>query len=147
MTDEKIEGDPLAVNPRLYRQLARLLDDMEQGDDANLREKLEGLLNDKRATDATLRPRIEALLEDAGVGLTTRERIAALTAIARVQTVFAALRGHADEPERGAAVRKYSAAFQRPAADAGHRRKASSRSAAIAAALTDDADADEDGAA
>ena len=63
--------------------------------------------------------------------ITIRERIAALTAIGRLQIVFAALRkGRTNDPGRGATARKYESAFTH----AGGRRKADAGSAATAAA-------------
>lgn len=142
--------DPDNVQSRLYKQLSRILEDMESGSDTSLRERIEHELNLKRATDATLRERIEIVLADAP-SITTSERIRAFVAIARVLTVFAALRKESNEPNnRGSAVQRYSEAFkQRPAAHATGRGKRGGRSAAIDAALAglDDADDAEDGAA
>lgn len=48
--------------------------------------------------------------------ITTRERIAALTAIARIQIAFMALRKESkDDPNAGSAVRKYAGAFEKNA--------------------------------
>ena len=139
--------DPDSVQSRLYKQLSRILEEMESGSDTSLRERIEKELGLKRATDATLRERIESVLAEAP-SITTSERIRAFTAIARVLTVFAALRKESNEPgERGSAVRAYSEAFKRKAADATGGRKRGSRSAAIDAALADLDDDDEDGAA
>lgn len=141
--------DPDNVQSRLYKQLGRILEDMENGGDTTLRERIQRELGLKRATDATLRERIEdALAEHATI--TTAERIRAFTAIARVLTVFAALRKDSNEPgDRGSAVRKYATAF-RQAPDATRRRARGSRSSAIDAALaavSEDDDDAEDGAA
>lgn len=142
--------DPLNVNGRLYQQIARMLEEMENGSDTTLRERILSELNAKRQTDATLRDRIvEALEEQAGIS--TSERIRAFMAIGRVLTVFAALRKENHEPgDRGSAVRKYAAAFTKPDAARGRARDARSRSArstALAAALADAADDDEDDSA
>lgn len=62
--------------------------------------------------------------------VTLKERIAALVAIGRIQTIFLTLRlkgGKDDEPAAGSSVRKYANAFQ--AHDA-RRRKADARAAA-----------------
>ena len=70
--------DPLDVNGRLYKQVARLLDQLE-------------------AEDGTI---------------TMPQRINALIAVGRIQTIFAGLRSKAqDEPNAGSAVRKYATAF------------------------------------
>ena len=139
-------ADALQVNTRLYKQLDVLLSDLEGHSDASLRERIEAELHAKRATDATLRERIEEALSKE-TPITTRERIAALVAIARIQSVFVALRRESNEPgERGAAVRRYAEAFKRPAGNAARRGKGSTRasSAAIDAALADTDDDDED---
>lgn len=142
--------DPANVQSRLYNQLDKILRDMEDGSDTTLRERIEKELGLKRATDATLRERIEDALA-VQAGISTSERIRAFVAIARVLTVFAALRKESNEPNnRGSAVQRYSEAFkQRPAAHATGRGKRGGRSAAIDAALAglDDADDAEDGAA
>lgn len=90
-------GDPLDINARLYKQLARLLDDMEAAD------------RDER--------------------MTMPQRIQALIAVGRVQTIFANLRkAQANDPaDAGSAVRKYASAFSRPDAVGG--RGASARPA------------------
>ena len=75
-----ISSDPLDVNARLYRQIARLLDDLEAAD------------RDER--------------------MTMPQRIAALIAVGRVQTIFANLRKNAfNDGSAGSEIRKYSAAF------------------------------------
>lgn len=92
-------SDPLNINARLYRQIARLLDDLEAAD-------------------------VKEMLD-------IKERIAALIAVARIQTVFVTLRkeGKLGPTSRsaGSAVRKYASAFK---ANAGGRRAPRSRSAA-----------------
>jgi hypothetical protein len=79
-------ADPLAINPRLYRQISNLLDDLERGD------------------------------EDISI----RERIAALVAIGRLQTIFVGLRKETKDGtgSAGSAVRKYSKAFTHAAGGA-----------------------------
>jgi hypothetical protein len=109
MAMSKDNADPLQINARLYRQVSRLLDDLEappvkkgRGKDAEEVEKV-----------------------------TVRERIAALTAIARIQQAFIVLRAEESGNERksGSAVRKYASAFK----DAGGRRAKGGGSAAAAA--------------
>jgi hypothetical protein len=86
--------DPLNVNTRLYKQLGLLLDQLERKDDA----------------------------ED-GPRVTLKERIAALIAVGRIQTIFMGLRREsANEPAAGSTVRKYATAFQQN--DAGRRKAA-----------------------
>lgn len=86
--------DPLRVNSRLYKQIAKVLDDLEHHSDE----------------------------------LTMRDRIAALTAVARIQTVFVGLRKeHKDDDNAGSAVRKYAGAFA--AKNASRRRAATARAA------------------
>jgi hypothetical protein len=109
MTDS---SDPLNVNARLYRQIARLLDDLEE--------------------------------EDVKQNLDIKERIAALIAVARIQTVFVALRKEDRGGTRGSgsAVRKYSKAF---AANASRGRKATAgRTRSAAAELAADDFGDDD---
>ena len=109
--------DPRNINQRLYNQLAKLLDQMENADSYE--------------------------------EITIRERIAALVAIARIQTLFVGLRKeNKDQPNAGSTVRKYQSAFA--PSNVGRRRKANARSgaasddddAAIADALRDDGDDD-----
>lgn len=84
----KVNADPLNVNSRLYKQVSKLLDQLE-----NKAEEL-----------------------------TIRERIAALVAIGRVQTIFITLRNeHRESEHAGSAVRKYADAFK--AQNAGPKRK------------------------
>ena len=86
-------ADTLKVNERLYRQIAKVLDDLEQRGDE----------------------------------LTIRDRIAALVAVGRIQTIFVGLRKeHQEDDNAGSAVRKYSGAFAQPKAahGAGKRAKA-----------------------
>jgi hypothetical protein len=98
LTNEK-GSDPLNVNIRLYKQVAKLLDSLEH--------------------------------DDGDLGI--KERIAALIAIGRIQTIFVGLRKeHRDGAGSGSAVKKYSSAFQ----DVARRRKANTR--------TGDDDADDD---
>jgi hypothetical protein len=108
----KQNADPLNVNARLYRQVSKLLDDLEAPPVKRGRGK-------------------DAKEEDA---VTMRERIAALTAIARIQTIFIQLRAedNPDERRAGSAVRRYSGAFKNAAGG----RKTGGRSgpAAVAAA-------------
>jgi hypothetical protein len=80
-------------------------------------------------------------LEHSGEKVTLKERIAAMIAIARIQTVFMTMRlkGEKDESTTGSAVRKYAGAFQ--AHDA-RRRKATARAAAAAAGSDDEIDLD-----
>lgn len=63
---------------------------------------------------------LDQLEKERDLGL--RERIAALVAVGRIQTIFVALRkeGAHDGPAAGSAVRKYASAF---ASHAGGRRK------------------------
>ena len=82
--------DSLKVNERLYRQIAKVLDDLEQRGDE----------------------------------LTIRDRIAALVAVGRIQTIFVSLRKeHQDDGNAGSAVRKYSGAFTAKAPNATRSRK------------------------
>jgi len=89
--------DSLKVNERLYRQIAKVLDDLEQRGDE----------------------------------LSIRDRIAALVAVGRIQTIFVSLRKeHQDDDNAGSAVRKYSGAFAgKSAAHGTRKRKAASRAA------------------
>jgi hypothetical protein len=76
--------DPLRIGERLYQQVAVLLDQLEARDDP-----------------------------DSGAKITLKERIAALIAVGRLQTIFAALRRkEPDDPDAGSAVRKYAGAFK-----------------------------------
>ena len=82
-------------------------------------------------------------VEDRGEDITMRERVAALIAIGRVQTIFIALRKeHKDSPDAGATVRKYSGAFA--AKNANARRAKNARAAAVAVAHDPDDDAIDD---
>ena len=87
MMAKKDELDPLNINGRLYKQIGKLLDDMEAAD------------RDEK--------------------MTMPQRINALIAVGRVQTIFSNLRkASADDPERqGASVRKYAEAFSANAAN------------------------------
>jgi hypothetical protein len=109
--------DALKVNERLYRQIAKVLDDLEQRGDE----------------------------------LTIRDRIAALVAVGRIQTIFVSLRKeHQEDDNAGAAVRKYAGAFKAKAAHGVGRRKKATRSAARASEQPDDPiqwDDDDDSAA
>jgi hypothetical protein len=62
-------------------------------------------------------------LEGGGERITLRERIAALVAIGRIQTIFVGLRKEKGvyEPNAGSSVRKYSTAFSKD--DASKRKK------------------------
>lgn len=105
-------SDPRAVNSRLYEQIARLLDELE---DADVNQKLD-----------------------------IKERIAAIIAIGRIQTIFVGLRKeNRDGPTRssGSAVRKYSKAFT---ANAGRGRKTTAGRRAAAAELADDDEPSDD---
>lgn len=67
--------------------------------------------------------------------ITVRERIAALVAVGRVQTIFVGLRKeNKDDPDAGSAVRKYASAFSKNATGRG-------KKTARAAAASDDFDA------
>lgn len=107
-------SDPLNINARLYRQIGRLLDDLEAAD-------------------------VKEMLD-------IKERIAALIAVARIQTVFVNLRkegkGGPTSRTAGSSVRKYASAFK---ANAGSRRAPRARSAA--ADLGGDDFSDDDDAA
>ena len=86
--------DSLKVNERLYRQIAKVLDDLEQRGDE----------------------------------LTIRDRIAALVAVGRIQTIFASLRKeHQEDDNAGSAVRKYSGAFAAKAKNGTSSRKKATR--------------------
>jgi hypothetical protein len=95
--------DPENIDSRLYKQVSKLLEQLE--------------------TKSTV---------------TLRERVQALVAIARIQTIFMSLRqkGSQDDNTAGSSVRKYESAFQ--AHDA-RRRKAIARATAEA----DDDDGDD----
>jgi hypothetical protein len=79
------QRDPLDVNNRLYKQIARLLDQLEKQD----------------------------LLDENGV--TIPQRINALIAVGRIQIMFANLRKaqNVESGATGSAVRKYASAFSR----------------------------------
>jgi hypothetical protein len=113
-------SDPKQVNARLYNQISLLLDDLE-------------------APPVKKRGKLKPGEDPYEDRISMRERIAALTAIGRIQTILLALReqGSPDERVAGAAVRKYSAAFK----DAGGRRKAR-RGAAAELAAAEPADAE-----
>jgi hypothetical protein len=69
--------------------------------------------------NARLYRQISVLLEqmedpDAGKKLTVRERIAALTAIGRIQVLFVGLRKEKNNVGSGSSVKKYSGAFAKP---------------------------------
>lgn len=134
------DADPLHVDERLYRQIAKLLEDMESGGDLSLQQRIRKELEAKRATDATLRERIEDALAQV-CPITTAERIRALAAIGRLQALFDVRRRNAGERNAaaGSAVRKYATAFKAPA-NAARGRAGRSRSSAIEAALADDPD-------
>jgi hypothetical protein len=91
MPSKPTSSDPLDVNARLYRQIARLLDDLEAAD------------RDER--------------------MTMPQRIAALIAVGRVQTIFANLRKNAfNDGSAGSEIKRYSAAFARQSPNAASRR-------------------------
>lgn len=99
-----MNADPLNVNARLYNQIAALLDELE------------------------------AKPKKGGSPIGIRERIAALIAIGRIQTIFVGLRKESGSGRNaGSSVRKYASAFK----DANRGRKASGRRAAVAAADDD----------
>lgn len=77
--------DPLNVNTRLYNQIARLLDELED--------------------------------RDARQNLDIKERIAAMIAIGRIQTIFLNLRlkENTGGTGSGSAVKRYAAAFKNDA--------------------------------
>lgn len=84
-------------------------------------------------------------LEERGEDITMRERVAALIAIGRVQTIFAGLRReNQEDPNAGSAVRKYSGAFK--AKDAASGRKKIARAAGPSLADEPDDDGDDDAA-
>ena len=77
-------------------------------------------------------------LERGAEEISLRERIAALIAVGRVQTIFMGLRKeNRDEPNAGTAVRRYAKAFE---ANAIGKRKAASRSSGRAAPAADPTD-------
>lgn len=90
---------------------------------------------------------LDALDEDESI--TTRERIAAMTAIARIQIAFMSLRkegGH--DPAAGSAVRKYASAFSKGASNRGKKRAGSADAEPEPDPFAaDDFDDDGDGAA
>lgn len=85
------DRDPLDINGRLYRQIARLLDQLEGQD----------------------------MLDENGV--TIPQRINALIAVGRIQIMFANLRkaANVESGATGSAVRKYASAFSRANATRG----------------------------
>ena len=93
-------ADPENVNARLYKQISKLLDDLER-------------------PPKTRTVKGKTVKED---GISMRERIAALIAIGRIQTIFMGLRrgDSSDDNRTGSAVRRYQTAFK----DAGRGRKA-----------------------
>lgn len=97
--------DPLDLNGRLYNQVGCLLDQLEKRDE-----------------------------DDGAIKITLKERIAALIAVGRIMTIFAGLRKREpDDPNAGAAVRRYAGAFKQDEAGGGktgrRRRGAASRPA------------------
>lgn len=108
--------DPKNVNGRLYNQIHRLLEAVEQADKNPAGEE----------------------------GISIRERIAMIIAVARIQTVFVALRKEKqdDNAIAGSKVRKYQTTFK--AHDAGRRAKNAGSTAAPAADLSVDGLDDED---
>jgi hypothetical protein len=70
------------------------------------------------------------------------DRIKALIAVGRIQTIFVGLRKeNRSDPDAGSAVRKYAGAFKNAAGG----RKARGRPSAAAAAADDELDLDDDG--
>lgn len=88
---------------------------------------------DPKNINSRLYNQVSALLDqlENDGDITMRERIAALMAIGRIQTIFLALRlkDKPDDPTAGSTVRKYSSAFQ---AHDTRRRKATARANAAA---------------
>ena len=86
---------------------------------------------DPKNINARLYNQVSHLLDQLETGdtVTLKERIAALVAIGRIQTIFLNLRlkGDKDEPAEGSSIRKYTTAFQ---AHDTRRRKAVARAAA-----------------
>ena len=80
---------------------------------------------DPLQVNSRLYMQISELLSDleSGTNVTLRERVAALVAIGRIQTIFVGLRKEKGvyEPNAGAAVRKYATAFTKD--DASRRKK------------------------
>ena len=101
---------PLDINGRLYKQVGALLTNLERGDDKSLVPRIEKHLANKKATLESLKDAIAQELI-AEIGVTMRERIAALVAIGRLQVLFGNL-GKADEPESGGKVKQYARAFR-----------------------------------
>ena len=100
---------------------------------------------DPKNVNTRLYNQVAALLDDLESGdtvITVRERITALVAIGRIQTLFVGLRKeNRDEPNAGSSVRKYAGAF---AANAVSRRaKSGGRSAHDLVAELDAADDDD----
>lgn len=98
----KANLDPKNINARLYNQVDAVLSYLEARDN-----------------------------DEEGVRVTLKERIAALIAIARIQTAFVSLRKEKvpDDDVPGSAVRKYATAF----ANDGRRRAARTGRGAVAA--------------
>jgi len=83
------------------------------------------------------------VMEAEHTGMTIRERIAALIAIGRIQTMFMGLRKENNEPDGyGSAVRKYSRTF---ASNAARRRAPGGGTSAVDAAVADAVGSDDDG--
>ena len=105
--------DPLSVNNRLYRQIDRLLKDLEDRDNK--------------------------------IGVTIPQRISALIAIGRIQTIFMGLRKEEAPRHVGSKPQQYSRAFTARAHDSRRGKKGGGRSSA-AAAIAADFDAADDAA-
>ena len=95
---------------------------------------------DPQNINARLYNQVSELLTqlETGKSITLKERVAALVAIGRIQTIFLALRikGEKDESNVGSSVRKYATAFQT--------HDARRRKAVAGPTADDDADADGD---
>jgi hypothetical protein len=103
-----------------------------------------GVSHDPLQVNSRLYRQISELLKDLespAVNISTRERIAALVAIGRIQTLFVGLRKeNQNDTDAGSTVRKYAAAFSKNAT--GGRKKAA-RSAPTAVADPIDWDDDD----
>lgn len=102
LSKKEIENDPLNVTPRMYQQVARLLEQLEEQD----------VVIDKD-TD----------------GVTVPQRISALIAAGRIMKMMQDLRKGSLDVGAGSAIDKYAAAFQTPDAASGREPRARPRPA------------------
>lgn len=102
LSKKEVENDPLNVTPRLYQQVGRLLEQLEEQD----------IVIDKDTQ-----------------GVTIPQRISALIAAGRIMKMMQDLRKGSLDVGAGSAIDKYAAAFTSPDATGGREPRARSRPA------------------